>query len=93
MEKGRMSGYPRGDIERAAAHFGIRIDQVTESHLRALPTRGAGLQRGTAAGTSNPNKVGATLGASSGAIVGAIVGGPIGAAIGAALGAKIGGDM
>jgi len=89
MEKARMSGYPRDDIERAVAHFGIRADQVTESHLRSLPTRGYGLQSGTATGVSTPS-LRAAIGASAGAVAGAMILGPLGAAIGAFLGAKFG---
>jgi len=48
--KQRMMGSPRTGIERAAAHFGIPEEAVTQTHIDHLPTRGYGLQAGTAAG-------------------------------------------
>ena len=56
--KYRMMGVARTDIERAAAHFGILEEQVTQVHIDHLPTRGYGLQAGTATGLlERPSKL------------------------------------
>ena len=38
----RRYGRPRTDRERAARHFGKRIEDVTEEDIRRLPPRGTG---------------------------------------------------
>jgi len=38
-------GIPKTDIERAAAHFGVPISQVTEAMVRSLPPRGVKVGR------------------------------------------------
>ena len=42
---GQLGGIPKTDIERAAAHFGVPISQVTEAMVRSLPPRGVKVGR------------------------------------------------
>jgi len=56
LEKARGLGVPRSDIQRVAAHYGISESEA-ERWLQIhpieelVPARGAGLTRGTAAGS------------------------------------------
>lgn len=50
----RRRGFPRSDVERAARHYGISMEEA-ERKLGTgeitLPSRGVGLETGRAAGT------------------------------------------
>lgn len=58
--QGLRQGVPLSDLERAARHFGVTLEEVTLEMLEALPPRGTGLRTGGARGISQETEEGST---------------------------------